>query len=214
MKFKSIFLIGLFFITINVFAINDCTNSEMKRLNELANNVVFKYDSTIEYYDNIYEVIYKIETLNTNSDLHIYYNITGNDKDNKIIDNIKNENLYEGLNVYFSIYSYTNNLCTDELLKRKTLKLPVYNYYYLLHEDKCMEYKDFKYCQKYLDASNLTEEEIDELFLKYLNSNENSSNSKKKLNNYWYMIGGGILLIIVIVVVIIKKRKKEKENDI
>ena len=173
--FKYLSLIIIFLITSNVYAIDDCSTKEMNRLKELANNVKFTYSYQIEEESKEEEfiiVLYKIEVLNLSSDLRLVY-------DGKIVsaNDIKNMNFYNK-NQIFELYSYVDNLCTDELIKKVVVDLPTVNSYYYFNKEKCLENPDFKYCQEFLDIKDISYEEIDKLFQEYTKKDDNNSSKK------------------------------------
>lgn len=216
-RLKIILMIVLFFITTNVFAIDNCTNDEMKRLRELANNVKINYEYTVD--DEIIEeetvyVHYNIKVINLSDDLKIYYN--GEDNNLRLYskEEIENMEFSSGTTHKFYLYSYTNNLCIDELIKTISVKFPVVNSYYYFNKEKCLNNQDFKYCKEFSNEENYSFEEIDKMFDDYLNKgNSNNGNQiNKYLTKYIYYIIGIIILILVIVIVIIKVKKNKKED--
>ena len=69
---KIIIFIVSFFLCLNVYATDECTNSELQRLNELANNVTFRKSYKINA-DNEYKEINTISKYNyvvVNDDLN------------------------------------------------------------------------------------------------------------------------------------------------
>ena len=216
-RLKIILMIVLFFITTNVFAINDCTNDEMKRLRELANNVKITYEYTVD--DEIIEeetvyVHYNIKVINLSDDLKIYYSGEDNNLRAYSKEEIEDMEFSAGITNKFYLYSYTNNLCTDELIKTISVKFPVVNSYYHFNKEKCLNNQDFKYCQEFSNEENYSFKEIDKMFDDYLNNgNSNNSNQiNKYLTKYIYYIIGIIVLFLVIVIVIIKVKKNKKED--
>lgn len=216
-RLKIILMIVLFFITTNVFAINDCTNAEMKRLRELANNVKITYEYTVD--DEIIEeetvyVHYNIKVINLSDDLKIYYSGEDNNLRAYSKEEIEDMEFSAGTTNKFYLYSYTNNLCTDELIKTILVEFPVVNSYYHFNKEKCLNNQDFKYCQEFFNEENYSFKEIDKMFDDYLNNgNSNNSNQiNKYLTKYIYYIIGIIVLVLVIVIVIIKVKKNKKED--
>lgn len=205
--FKYLSLIIIFLITSNVYAIDECSTKEMNRLKELANNVKFSYTYQIEE-ENIEEgyivTLYKIEVLNLPSDLRLVY-------DGKIVsaNDIKNMNFYSS-NQVFELYSYVDNFCTDELIKKVVVDLPTVNSYYYFNKEKCLENPDFKYCQEFLDIKDISYEEIDKLFQEYTKKDDN--NSSKKNNNYLLYTLIGISVVVIITIILVIKHRKNKED--
>ena len=135
-------IVFIFFLTLNVYAITECTTEEMNRLKELANNVEFKYDYVIldEFEDKkTLDVYYTFNIFNYDKDLKIYYQTEYSDE--KVFlsnDNTEELRVYQGKKIDFYIYAYTTNLCTSELIKKTTITLPYYNtfYYFTLFQQK------------------------------------------------------------------------------
>ena len=212
-RLKIILMIVLFYITTNVFAIDNCTNDEMKRLRELANNVKITYDYTLnekKQIDGEYLIFprYKAIINNLDDDLKIYYRVNDSNADLENIDEITNDYvIQEGRKLNFYIYSYTNNLCTDELLKTINVTLPYYNYYYYENKTKCQEYPDFKYCKEFMEV-DLDFDKIDKEFDQYIKSLEPNDNINN-LNIKWYYFILPVLVILIILVIILKKKKRD-----
>ncbi|MBQ8891452.1 MAG: hypothetical protein IJ068_01140 [Bacilli bacterium] len=220
---KYLMLCFLFCITLNVKALDSCTTDEMNRLKELAGNVEFKYNYEIsnEYIaenaaeENFVEGVFKIQVLNHNEDLRYVlqydgseFEINGNDLSSFSFD--------EGETITFKIYSYTTNLCTHNMLKTYTIKLPYYNQYYHYNKDKCESNQEFEYCKEYLDKyTGKSISEIDEEFEKNKNDGLNIVSELPK-NNIVIII---ISLIVVLGlgiggVVVYSQYKKRKKDDL
>lgn len=218
-KLGVLFIIT-FLISLQVNAVQSCTDSEMERLRELANNVQFKTNSKIEEGkdqtdDGIVDVVYNsydIQIINFDSDLKIKYKNGLNEEITLTSETTSINDLYEGYKYTFYIYSYTDNLCTDRVLKTVSVDLPIYNKYYHSNKEKCEEYPDFKYCKKYLDATTKSFSEIDKEFDEYIKSNNSALNPDKINWNIIYIIGGVILILSIVVILIIVKKKKQNED--
>ncbi|MBQ8471958.1 MAG: hypothetical protein IJ501_00475 [Bacilli bacterium] len=215
----SIFIL-IFFNSLNTLALDECTNDELKRLKELANNVEFqtKYefasDLIIDSEDEkrVY-IDYSINILNFSDDLKIVYKVNDSDpsytltsKEN-IIDNLAPKN-----KITFYIYSYINNLCTDELLKTKSITLKSYNDYYYFNKEECEKYPNFKYCEEFMDIEERSFDEIDELFSEY-KKDMKKDDFKEIKDSSLYLIIGIILIILVIMIVVIKLVKNYKKKE-
>ena len=220
-KIKYLILIVLFLINIDVKAVDSCTTDEMARLKELANNVEFKYDYEIDEdlnaknqgLDDYLLVEYKLKELNVSNDIRISIDSLNDSTNLEIINTNYDEiNLGEGDKITFKIYSHTTNLCTDRLLRTVTITLPYYSRYYYVNKDKCLEYKDFEFCQELMDyKTRYTNEEIDELLKDYLEENNDSNNIVDITNfNYYYLIPI-ISFIVIVVILIVSKKKKNKD---
>lgn len=215
-----ILLLMTFTINVNAVEIEKCTDSELKRLNELANNVEFKYNYEFDFVDEDIKEIYlhyDFEILNYDSDLKIYYKIHGSENTEEIFipdKTLEGDGIYETSKVTFYIYAYTTNLCTNKLLKKVTIELPKYNEYAYFNKDKCQENLDFKYCDEFADVSNLEMEEIDKLLEEYIETGNIDPNDNQ--NNFlkWYIVGGVLLVGIGIFLVIYIRNKKHKKEEI
>lgn len=214
MKFKSILLISLFFITTNVFAINDCTNSEMKRLKELANNVKINYDYEIdeEIEKRTIAGYFYVQINNLNNDLQIYLKDTSGNLKLYSKSEIEEINFNFNSTEKFYIYSYTDNLCTNKLIKTITIKFPSVNPYYYYNKEKCIEHTDFKYCQEFYQH-DLDLDEIDEMYNEYINKNNITDQKTETFNkDYIYIIIASFLIISVVIFIVIKIIKNKKED--
>jgi len=203
------FLISLvvFFAFFNVKAI-DCSEDELFRLKELADNIIIRY--TYHFSDE--NVLFNLQLYNYSNDLKINYKEFNYGQS---INNISKSDLEmikfnEGDRIELAIYpNYLG--CGNRELRIIEYELPIYNRYYHIHQDKCLEHSDFIYCQEFLDVSNLTFDEIDYLFDEYLNKSEQSDDINKGIDFIYILIGTILILLILVVifiVIMIKKRKK------
>lgn len=208
-------MLSLFLITsLKVNAYEACTTSEMERLKELAKNVEFKPSYEISSVDEEFESVevnYKVEIVNFDSDLKIQYTSKYEEEGTLKSDTKEIENLADGDKLTFKIYSYTTNLCTDEILKTVSLELPKVNDYYYFNKEKCEANKDFKYCKEFMDTDDLDFEDIDKEFEDYLNPGIDEIISKLDQKTFIYIgIGVGIIVIVgTLVIVMLKKKKKD-----
>ncbi len=216
MKYLKICLLTILlflFTSLKVDAYEACTNSEMERLKELAKNVEFKPSYEIGYVDEdnkSVEVNYKVEIINFNSDLRIEYTSKYEEEGTIKSDTKEINNLADGDKITFKIYSYTTNLCTDEILRTVSIELPKVNDYYYFNKEKCNDNKEFKYCKEFMDTDNVEFEDIDKEFEEYLNPNINEIINKLDKKVFIYIgIGVGVIIAGVVVFVILKKKKKE-----
>lgn len=228
-KIKIIFGIIIFMMGINVYALEKCSNEEMARLRELANNVDFTYNYAINDEGNLDElsyesVYYKVTVSNWDNDLKLYYKYADEkDYDEISIDELNNTEFPNDATLVFAIRAYVANMCTNELLKTKTLDLPYYNIYYYINKSKCDEYPDFKYCKEIMTKSPEKEnDEIDDLFNKYIEKNNAIAEEKTNENVQnqgisWTIIAGFVLIIIVIIIIAyfyFKKVLAKKKSEI
>ena len=220
-KIKYFIPMLILFIIFDVKAIDSCTTEEMARLKELANNVKFKTDYEInttettndagEKIINDVDVSYKIQVINDNEDLKYFYKLSSQKEKIQVSSNdLSNIRFPDGEKLQISIFSYTTNLCTNELLKTETIDLPIYNVYYYLNQDKCKSNSDFKYCKEFMEV-DLSIDEIDNLYNKYVSEKgfEKTSNFLKE--NIIYILIGVVVIIFGLIfgLKIFKKRKKK-----
>ena len=206
------------FYTTNVFAINECTNEEKSRLQELANNIKIKYDYKLR--EDIIdgevleiEPIYKLKMLNSNADLRYEYKFAEESEKKAIRDyEIGDLEVYEGDVIDFYIYSYTTNLCTNQFIKKIRVVLPTYNRFYYFNKEDCLEYSDFKYCQEFMDISNLDYEQLEAEFSEYIDNQKKENESNFFKDNLVYVIISILVLVIIAVVIIILRQKKKRED--
>ena len=209
-KIKIIICLMLFMFCINVKA-DECTTDEMNRLKELASNVEIIKNLEIKK-DNQYDDLvsyYTIKISNLNDDLNIFYD-EGSQKKLINSENVNDFSFRKGTTATFYVYAYTNNSCINKLLRTITVKFEDYNLYYYSNKDKCNKYPDFKYCQEYMDTSDKTYEEIDELFDEYIK--EESKSTGYSNEELYYIIGGIFLFCLVVFIIntIVKTYKKNK----
>ena len=219
MKIKYGLLIILFFITLNVYAIEECTSEEMARLKELASNFEIKYTYEIgdtkeedDELDTKY-ASYKLKVYNANENLRLTL-VKMKQQEEKIQwSDVENKTYYEGTNLKYKLYSRTTNLCTDILLKTITVKIPYYNEFYERHQAECEENKDFKYCKEFIEE-DIKQTEIEKEFKKYIQDSKKQSTSKfmynlfNVLKDYIYIIVGVILIIVLVIVYIFKRKRR------
>ena len=213
--FKYLVII-IFLSFINVYAVDRCSTDEMNRLKELAKNVDIKYEYDLKIIkqeddENIIVPRYRIQVLNYNDNLKIYYKDSSySQTDLESIEEITtNYLIQEGDKLDVYIYSHTTNLCTDTMLRKITITFPYYNQYYYENKDKCQQYPEFKYCEEFKDLKEKSFTEIDEEFDNYIKSLK-IANVKNDLSKYWYLLIILLLLIIFISFIIVKKNKKDE----
>ena len=218
MKKEILIKIGLviyiFALNFKVQAVTECTQDEMNRLKELANNVEFTYEYRIDetnpgegdYWVKI--PMYTIKAINLHDDLEV-----------KTISDFPVEftkttpqydNFMNGEIVRIQFIAYTPNLCSGQTVLTKTIKLPYFNLYSL--RDECKDNPDFKYCSEYGNY-NITDEEFQSELEKY--NTKGIDKVKEKATNflkeYWvYLASGlGIIILITIITIIIKKHRRD-----
>ena len=217
------FLILIIF-SINVYA-DSCSNDELKRLKNIAEQVDITYEyemknKVINKEEYVY-VDFTIVASNLNKELQVNHEndyLQGDYKEFK--NDGKNfgriSGFIEGEKVTITIRAYTSNDCSGRILMKKTIKLPYYNYWKIANSTyyMCKNYPEFKYCKELVDDKIEYEKFVDELnkYVSSLNVKENNDVSKDTSsdNNYYMIIGivGGILLVFIIIYVIWKKQRK------
>lgn len=206
-KYLIVFII-ISFISINVKAVN-CSTDELNNLKELANNVEIIYDYQIEEdkENKQIDVYYTIQVLNMNEDLQFRFD----KKTPTTVSEITNNSYREGEKLTVSLYSYTEESCTNDLLRTLEVDFPYYNSYYYYNKDKCNTNPNFKYCQEFMYTYDKTFDEIDKLFNDYLNGDSSNNINNNTENNYLIYIAISaifVVLITVIIIIIIKRKKK------
>ena len=221
--FYFLTFILIFFNTIDTFAIDECTTSELKRLKELANNVAFKYEYQIREEKLMDSDEYTFK--------QVYYDVTGLNLNDELIVRLKDDedlkftkedpmigNFINGETLKIEMIAYTKNLCSGRIILTKTLKLPSLNIYSL--KEECQEYPDFKYCKENgeLDISELEFQQSLNEYKKEIGNKKDDSKLIDNIDSNNYMmyvyIGSIVLLIVVILFVIIKYNQKKKDSDL
>ena len=152
--------------------------------------------------------------LNSNADLRYEYKFAEESEKKAIRDyEIIDLEVYEGDVIDFYIYSYTNNLCTNQFIKKIRVVLPTYNRFYYFNKEDCLEYSDFKYCQEFMDTGNKSYEEIEDLFTEYKNEKNAKKNDNFIIKYFWYIVGGvlGLGALAFGTIVIVKKVKAKED---
>lgn len=194
---------SIFIFPIHVNAEN-CSTTEISKINSLVNNIKITYNhvenNTFEI--NIYNIpkeLYVLTPLNKK----VYHNEN----------NASKIEGYLGGNSYtFEIYSTNNNDCIDNMNFTKTIFVKNYNLYSDREICKDEKYKDFKYCNQWYQGS-ITDEKFEKelkIFEKEnLEVELNPDNSKN--NDYSVVIiASSISILILITLILIFKFKKRR----
>ena len=193
-KYLLILIISISFI--NVKAVSKCSTDEMNNLKELASNMEFK--TSYDYFtdENGIELVkYTLKVSNMNDNLKILYRENSSYEFRQVsVSELENYTFMDGLKLEFKIYSYTANLCTNELLRTVKIDLPKYNYYYSINKEKCSKYPEFKYCKEFMNIDNIDVTTIDKLFSEYINEN-GTIVDKIDNNKTLYIIIGSVLVV-------------------
>jgi len=215
-RIKYVLMFIFLFSVLNVKAIDGCQNDEMTHLRELAGLVEFKtsYEITKDL-DDVNRAVYSIQVINMNDDLKILYRDDSSSEFELVSkEELESYKFLDGTTLEFRIYSYTANMCTNELLKTEKVELVKYNHYYDENKEKCERYPDFKYCKEFMNVSYDEFEEIDKLFDKYVKEDGGIVLDIESNNTYIYIIGGVLLGIAVITGIIVYRRNKKKKLEI
>lgn len=210
---KTIFFLLILF-SFNVWA-DTCKTDELKRLKELASNVVFKTNYEIKTTDGVNYAEYTITAYNLNKELKTlvvwdYY--AGKYQEFKYNDS-KEATLgkfIDGEKVKISIYAYTANACSGKEVSTKIIKMPYYNDYY--DEDFCSRNPDFEYCLPVVEKK-ITKNTYDKALKKYLYIDVIEDETKEENNNktnLWIIMGSIIGLIIIVVFFIFMNQRRKK----
>ena len=211
---KTIILVVILFLAVNVKADNMCDSKELSRLKELAKKVEFDYgyevkDDNAEFY---------IHAVNLNEDLRVlivkdYFN-----DDSREFEGEREATLNgfkSGEKVVITIRGFVANSCSGEVVLTKTIKLPYYNIFY--NKDQCTGNEDFKFCKELIDV-NLSKEEYHRQFKLYLENkaaqHKIEQEEQEDDNTQLYiMIGAGVVIlsiIVVMIIILLRQRKKNK----
>ena len=205
----------------NVYALNECTSSELQRLRELANNVSFTYEYKKEEY--LEEDTYTVKTA--------YYSVTAHNLSDELTVRLKNDNslvftkekptlnnFLNGSLVQIELVAYTKNLCSGRVIVTKNVELPYWNKY--SEREECNLYPEFKYCSEF-GRYNITDEEFLSELEKYKGKDEKEPDTNLEENSLTkffgdyglYFLGGlgGVIVIAFLIVFILKKRKKDSD---
>lgn len=165
-------------------------------------------------YSNIFSAEYSVKIINMNEKLKIYYRT--NAKEEYVLLNNEEFEQYkfgEGQTIEFLIKSYTNDLCTAEILRKYNIKFPIYNNFYANNKDKCNEYKDFEYCTEFIDKK-IDYSNVQKLFDEYISklnkSKDNNNFSINKLSIYVI----ALFVVIIIIIILVKFKNKNKREVI
>ena len=153
----------------------ECNYQRKAELSKIAGNVQFSYNYTVSS-----GIQYDVHITNLTDDVYIvdnYDNVLRGSNDITFpYSNFLELTFFPGDTVSFSIYSNDVN-CKDELLMKKSITLPNYNYYALSEE--CENYPNFKYCNLWGKVDVDYEKFYSELN-KYIQNSKASINKQKK----------------------------------
>ena len=213
---KKIIFVMICFIELNVLALN-CSNEEIDRLKNLADQIEFKYDYQIKEEknndDNYKYAEYTITAKNLSDSLKVFTSYDFEKGVNFEFNNASSVDTLggfsEGDNIKIYTEAYEDNGCLGNLVLTKTISLPYYNKYY--DEQLCQHNQDFKYCAIMID-NKIDDDIYNSELVKYQEIKEN--NGQKNSEILLYIIAGFIILLGVICTFIAKYegRGKKKKN--
>ncbi|MCI9585899.1 MAG: hypothetical protein HFH45_04615 [Bacilli bacterium] len=154
-----------------------CSYERQAELSKIASNVKFSY--TYDVQEDRPD--FTINITNITNDIYIKEQETGNIINKEF--NVPNTDI-GGKSVTYNIYSNDVN-CKGELLITKYVTLPEYNNFSNIED--CQDYPDFKYCKKWMNTSEITQEQFDQEFEKYTDTKFNNDNETKIKKNFWQM---------------------------
>ncbi len=185
-----------------------CSYERQAELSRIAANVQlsYNYELTGETPD------FTVNITNIPNDIYVKNITDGNKVNTETVHFAEN---VAGENIAYGIYSNDAN-CKDELLLTKYVTLPFYNSFSAIED--CIDYPEFKYCQKWMNTDEITQDHFEQEFDKYTDKifeenelKQNETNILKEFfdqNKTWVIITiSGIVLIILL---IFAKRRMEK----
>lgn len=185
-----------------------CDEDDIKRLKEIANNVIvdYSYNEDYENYDN-----YGFHDVAISGITNEIYGRMFLDVSNEVILNYDDDNLgtfeeavEEGPKTLY-IYS---KMCDDTLLKKLNVKIPYYNIYSTYEECKGISGDELEVCSKFLDKK-ISYSTFQNAIRKY-NSNNVVNSPLSFFEKHKYIVIGIIVVIAVAVLAFVVKRRKDK----
>ena len=187
----------------------ECSDSEMIRLSNIANNINVSYT-----YDEIKKT-FNLKFVNLTSEVILRDN--SNSKNYNINGELTISNYLSG-RYKFNIYN-NSKMCESEILITKYIELPYLNRYYM--NKKCKGIEDYSYCNKWINTQLSFErwnENVD-LYLhnlketkKEIKENKDSIFDKIRktivdiYSNYYYIVLP-VMIGVLIIIIIVKRRK-------
>lgn len=187
----------------------ECSDSEMIRLSNIANNINVSYT-----YDEIKKT-FNLKFVNLTSEVILRDN--SNSKNYNINGELTISNYLSG-RYKFNIYN-NSKMCESEILITKYIELPYLNRYYM--NKKCKGIEDYSYCNKWINTQ-LSFERWNENVDLYLNNlketkkeiKENKDSIFDKIrktivdiySNYYYIVLP-VMIGVLIIIIIVKRRK-------
>lgn len=208
--FKKIFLILMFFISINNAEAKVCYSEEIPLLKEISKQVKISYEYNYDKYDNLGNKIYdnfNIIIENLNNDVYIklqndtiYYEYKDSNDGGIVINDYKPG---------YYIFEIRSSKCSAKL-STVSLKIPKYNRY--ADDERCKNVNSdvVKYCDEWYQES-FSEETFSKAIENYNNSIEDKANVKNSLLRYILFIVIFIIFIVAFMIFIINKKRSRLE---
>ncbi len=224
MKKNKLFLLLSFLMLIlplNVNGADICSSTKYTNLKREAFNAELKYDLK---FDEDHKSYFVVTIYNVSDNLIINYseNILTPDKDNKVVI----PTFFDGGETYeIKFYGGYNTSCVEEYIYSKKIVIPKYNVY--SERDECIEYEEFKLCNKFYSGEIKNDTDFEEQLEEYIKSIEKKPPTEikeeksflEKIIDFYIdniIITGPITAIVIlsliayVIIRIIKRKKRVK----
>lgn len=167
MKKNKIFLFLSFLLLLLPSHVNGadiCSSSKYNKLKREAFNAELKYDLK---FDEAHKSYFIVTVYNVSNNLMIRYNgsILTPDSENKIVI----PTFFDGGTTYeIKFYGGYKTACIEEYIYSKKIAIPKYNVY--SERDECIEYEEFKLCNKFYPGEIQNDTEFEEKLEEYKKS--------------------------------------------
>ena len=172
-----------------------CDYQRLAELSRIAGNVQFSYN--YEFTDAT-NPNFSVDITNITNDIYIV------DDYNRAFYKDTSQVYGGNRKIKFIIYSNDNN-CKNEEILTKYVNIPSYNSY-SGHQD-CIDYPDFKYCDMWMDTSEISLETFNNEMQKYIKSQNNNIdsdvNKKSFLDSFLDIILQNKTTLIIVLIVAI-----------
>lgn len=216
---KLVFIIALFLVNINVFALSyqGCDYASISKLKSIVNNV----NLTTDYYEENGDIYYRLTLNNIVEEIYFVDEYTG--KEYTYSNTNNGEITISGYDITSGKYKFYSNInsCRGTYLGTKYYKFPTYNIYY--NDPICSDIPEYSLCQKWVNKlySYQTFTQLVNEYKENLNkpiTSDDQSTYKKDIFEiisefyikYYYYILGAIILICLTIIII--KERKDKFN--
>lgn len=224
MKKNNIFLFLSFLLLLLPLHVNGadiCSSTKYNKLKREAFNTELKYDLK---FDESHKSYFIVTVYNVSNNLMIKYNgsILVPDEENKIVI----PTFFDGGKTYeIKFYGGYKTSCIEEYIYSKKIAIPKYNVY--SERDECIEYEEFKLCNKFYAGEIQNDTEFEQKLEEYKKSIakkppvelEKEKNIFEKIIEFYMdniIITGPITivlavgLVIYVVIRLIRRKKRIK----